>query len=201
MGLGKLAAWLILCGVVEGAVDSDSRGRWGCVCGRRGRHAVPEKETGAWLCGSRAFAKLVVRHLAVQAHVLERTVRRCALPVVSPALANRGIALARQSAGVMVIWYPLKSGTPRYQITSQSPVKWYPQGTISPGYPSISTRLGRFGPPIEVICLLCSSALVVYGALTSSGSRMCKGVAYSYIYVHIYVYIHIHRPWETTRWD
>ena len=35
---------------------------------------------------------------------------------------------------------------------------WYPPGTRSPGYPSVSTRLGRFGPPIEVICLLCSSA-------------------------------------------
>ena len=53
---------------------------------------------------------------------------------------------------------PPHIGTPRYQITGQSPVKWYPHGTISPGYPSVSTRLGHFGPPIEVICLLCSSA-------------------------------------------
>ena len=40
------------------------------------------------------------------------------------------------SAGDLVppqIWYPLKSGTPPYQITSQCPVKWYPQGTVSPG--------------------------------------------------------------------
>ena len=56
-----------------------------------------------------------------------------------------------------------------------SPQIWYPRYQIT-GLPSVSTRLGRFGPPIEVICLLWSTNVDKSSSIWLPRSRYCRTI-------------------------